>query len=288
MTINKTLNAAISVPNVAIGKNKIINGNFDFWQRTTSLTSTATVNEYSADRWRSEGYSTNTVVSRQAFTGGQTDVPNNPNYYCRVALTTTNSSGYWAFQQRIEAPQMMRAYGTYTLSFWVRATSGSVNAGTWNYGINGVTGTGPALTTAWQKITHTVTISSAASETAGYVTIYLIYLPTNTPAVSFDVAQVQLEVGSVASPFEVRPYGMELQFCQRYYQVMNAQIDTAQNGTSYSYASWFFKTTMRAVPTVTQTGTAVGGQNNITADAAQWYSTNAALRISTATAAAEL
>ena len=34
---------------------------------------------------------------------------------------------------------------------------------------------------------------------------------------TFDIAQVQLEEGSVATPFEVRPIGTELALCQRYY-----------------------------------------------------------------------
>jgi hypothetical protein len=35
----------------------------------------------------------------------------------------------------------------------------------------------------------------------------------------FDVTGVQLEKGTLATPFEVRPYAVELQLCQRYYQV---------------------------------------------------------------------
>lgn len=33
--------------------------------------------------------------------------------------------------------------------------------------------------------------------------------------------QVQLEEGSVATPFENRPYGLELSLCQRYYEVIS-------------------------------------------------------------------
>jgi len=48
---------------------------------------------------------------------------------------------------------------------------------------------------------------------------------TSTVAVSsatWQITGVQLEVGSVATPFERRPYGAELALCQRYYWRVNA------------------------------------------------------------------
>lgn len=250
-------------------KNRIINGDFNFWQRGTTFTVVNSVNTYSADRFRTEGYGANTTISQQSFAGGQTAVPDNPTYYCTVALNNTNTAGYWAFQQRIESPQMMRAYGTYTLSFWVRSTSGTVAAGGWYYGINGPVA-GPALTTTWQKVTQTVTLSSAASESAGYVTAYLIYLAQNTAALSIDVAHVQLEAGPIATPFEYRPYATELAMCKRYYwqMVSGTTIEVMINGTAYQTNQWetviTYPVEMRTVPTITFTAastwvTRIGG-----------------------------
>lgn len=216
-------------------KNRIINGNFDVWQRGTSLNSVNNVNEYSADRWRSEGYTANTTITRQSFTGGQTAVPDNPTYYATVALNNTNTGGYWGFMQRIESPQVMRAYGTYTLSFWVRATSGTVAAGGWAYGINSPI-SGPALTTTWQKVTHTVTLSNAGAETAGYVSVYLVYLSQNTTALSIDVAHVQVEAGLISTGFESRPYGMELALCEYYYKKL---IVLPGGGSGYGALSYY-------------------------------------------------
>jgi hypothetical protein len=39
---------------------------------------------------------------------------------------------------------------------------------------------------------------------------------------TFDITGVQLEVGSVATPFERRPYGIELDLCYRYYEKMQS------------------------------------------------------------------
>ena len=118
----------------------------------------------------------------------------------------------------------------------------------------------PALTTTWQKVTHTATLSSAAAEAAGYVSIYLVYLAQNSAAVSFDIAHVQLEQGSIATSFECRPYATEVLLCQRYY--VNLGYPTAgstigitcnvTSGANYHY-SFQFPTLMRAAPTLTWT-----------------------------------
>ena len=80
---------------------------------------------------------------------------------------------------------------------------------------------------------------------------------------TFDITGVQLEVGSVATPFEQRSYGEELDRCMRYYEV----IMPAASGNLYEFMGmWYsateFTSTMvwtvpkRAAPTlVHNTGT---------------------------------
>jgi hypothetical protein len=72
----------------------------------------------------------------------------------------------------------------------------------------------------------------------------------------FKLAMVQLELGSVATPFEFRPYGLELKLCKRYYQ--NALFDGEGYGWRYGAISQVqhaggasFETAMRAIPDAT-------------------------------------
>ena len=75
---------------------------------------------------------------------------------------------------------------------------------------------------------------------------------------------VQLEVGSVATPFEHRSFGDELARCQRYYHRITAggQYGRFANGqcTGSTESQYFvqFPVTMRAVPTFGYGGTIVG------------------------------
>lgn len=64
-----------------------------------------------------------------------------------------------------------------------------------------------------------------------------------------DIAQVQLEEGTFATPFEQRPIGLELSLCQRYYCVVRWDAQTPVAGSTV--ASIRYPVTMRAVPTDT-------------------------------------
>lgn len=215
--------------NLQMFRNKIINGNFDVWQRGTNITISNSTNMYTADRWRFAGDAFTGFINRQQFTPGQTDVPGEPNYFFRWAVNT-NPSGNMAFGQYIEDVRTL-AGKTATLSLYLYA-SATIPANTLQIRYRQVTGgTGGTIntvnigeiTTSWKKFTFQLNIPSLTGATLGasnasYLALEILSPSTHTSAFDMFIAQVQLEEGTVATPFEHRPIGMELSLCQRYYQ----------------------------------------------------------------------
>ena len=238
---NKKLSNLDIVPNSSfMFRNKIINGNFDIWQRGTSQT---TSDYGSVDRWRPTHVGSTKTASQQAFTLGQTEVPGNPKYYLRhVVSSVTGSGNLCLIIHKIEGVTTL-AGQTATLSFWAKADSNKNIAteflqyfgtgGSPSALVNTIGVTTHNLTTSWQKFTATVAVPSISGKTLGsdgndrlelnfwFETGSDFSSRTNSlgnQSGTFDIAQVQLEEGSSATPFEHRPIGTELALCQRYYQ----------------------------------------------------------------------
>jgi hypothetical protein len=76
------------------------------------------------------------------------------------------------------------------------------------------------------------------------------------------LSKPQLELGAVATSFDQRAYSQELAMCQRYYEVLINTTETAPFLSTYYRAavysaSWFFKQSKRATPTIALGATAV-------------------------------
>jgi hypothetical protein len=261
--------------------NLLINGDFDIWQRGTSQVN---VNGYgSDDRWLNAYVGPSTTCSQQSFTLGQTDVPNDPAYYSRTVVTLDAAADnfYVLKAQKIESVKTLSGK-TVTLSFWAKANA-SKNLATefvQNFGGGGspsssVTAIGVtthSLTTSWQKFTVTVDIPSISGKTLGtsnndYLQLaFWFFGGANYNSRSnsigyqggtFDIAQVKLEEGSVATPFIPRSIGEELALCQRYFQKQEL-ISASSNdywrcpfGNSLAFQKITFNNPMRANPTIT-------------------------------------
>ena len=74
----------------------------------------------------------------------------------------------------------------------------------------------------------------------------------------FFLTGVQMEVGEVATPFESRSFGEELALCQRYFAKEDGVKMRNFTGSSIAVSiPHFWKTTMRAAPTITGTNASV-------------------------------
>jgi hypothetical protein len=93
-----------------------------------------------------------------------------------------------------------------------------------------------------------------------------------TSGATFYITGVQLEVGEGASDFEHLPYDVQLQRCQRYFEIMGSSGSTNNayavcaviTSTNTQGVIWF-KTEKRATPTITATGTWYSLPQSITA-----------------------
>jgi hypothetical protein len=115
------------------------------------------------------------------------------------------------------------------------------------------------VTTSWATYTVSAPIDTASTNN---VIVFIWSDVTDTTAGDFlYLAGVQLEAGSVATPFERRPYGTELQLCQRYFQFIGGTAASFPLWQSYypsgEFAAWPmpFKSEMRSSPTSTIVGT---------------------------------
>lgn len=225
-------------------KNRFINGNFYIWQRGTTISNPASGGfTYTADRWGTfvNGAGSTASITQQAMPAGTiTSEPVEPAYFLRYAVTVAGSVTYRDFAQRIEDIMQM-AGKTVTLSFYARASSTISVTPYWynNFGTGGsadTNGNGTAFNigTSWQKYSVTLTVGSASGRTIGppntsWCAIGLT-LPNST--IQIDFALMQVELGSTATSFDYRPYGTELQLCQRYFEKSFEQGTAPANGAS--------------------------------------------------------
>ena len=245
----------VSRPN----KNYLINGQFDVWQRGTSFVyGSNTAHNYYMDRWRHEGAAWTGSVTQQTFTNGQTDVPGNPTYYARWIISAVDAGGVSTIQRLENYPLNRMSGKDITVSVWLKSVSGTIAAGDITiYGGGPLGEVGPT----WTKYTKTATL---ATQAAAYGPSYGIQVATTVLLTSgIDIANFQVEDGSVATDYEQKTFGQELEACQRYYQKSyNQSIAPGSNSSPgactsvaiYSSGSQGlgtrFSTTMRAAPTV--------------------------------------
>lgn len=219
--VTVTLN---QIPSYRSNRNYIINGGFDIWQRGTSISSAG----YIADRFFHDNA---TTVDRQ------TDVPANAGFKYSVRHVAS-SQVFPSIRQRVESLNATNLAGKYvTMSFW--AKSGTTTAGTGRMYVNF-----NYPNAADNYSTKTTIINNFDTDAWIPDAIWRFYSFTflapsqvvngleceivrhNSATTTF-VTGVQLEVGSVATPFEFEHYETTLRKCQRYYFIAYAGNSTS-------------------------------------------------------------
>lgn len=244
-------------------KNYIVNGDFSVWQRGTSQTSSG---YGSVDRWLWTGNNIATI-SRQDFTLGQTDVPNEPKHFLRLAVTS--NSQYHELEQKIEDVRTL-AGKTVTLSFYAKGTIGFGVRLIQNFGTGGspsniviAIASQQTISPIWKRYSITGTLPSIAGKTFGTNNnshLWVSFQITDTTTGTFDIAMVQLEEGAVATDFEVVDPALQLMRCQRYYT--EGCFSSIAFITMAVVINIHFPVEMRTNPTVTISNVR-GGANNL-------------------------
>lgn len=237
-------------------RNRIINGDMRIAQRGTSSTSTS-AGYHTVDRIRMTGSGAlfSAVAASMAQSTVAPSGFTNSFLYTATNGTTPTTNQTIAIQHRIEGNNVADLlWGSasaqpVTLSFWVRSSltgtfGGAVRnadasrnyvfsysiavANTWEYKTVTVSGdtSGTWLTDTGVGIDLLFSLGAGpdalrsagswSSSTAQGVTGQTNVVGTS--GATFYITGVQLEAGSVATPFERRPYGTELALCQRYYE----------------------------------------------------------------------
>jgi len=276
---------------IAGSRNRIINGDMRIDQRNAgaAVTINATNDIYTLDRFLAYGQASDGVYTVQQTSTSPTGFTNSLKVTVTTADSSVGAAQYYFLSQRIEGTNVADlAFGTasaksVTVSFWVRSSvtgtfSGAISNGSFNrsypfnYTISAAdtweqktvtipgdtTGTWVTTTARGMALSFDLGCGSNNVGTANAWAGSEFYGATgavkliSTLNATFYITGVQLEPGTIATPFERRSYGQELALCQRYFESQSARTFIPYvTGTidSLVYGSWAVE--KRASPNLT-------------------------------------
>jgi hypothetical protein len=275
---------------IAGSRNRIINGDMRIDQRNAgaSVTVNSSARTFGVDRFFGFGVSSAGVFTQQQSTDvpAGSGFTNSVKLTTTTSVTPGSSDTY-GFAQAIEGNNVAdlmfgsASAKTVTLSFWVKSSlTGTFTVVIGNYGGSrtypatfsisaantweqkAITIAGDTTGTWFDSTSEGITLlwmlgsGSTLNGTANTwaATKFGVSGQTNlisTNGATFYITGVQLETGTVATPFERRSYGQELALCQRYYQLGSACHINWSNGANPGlFTPISFLCEMRAVPTL--------------------------------------
>ena len=245
--------------------NRIINGAMAIDQRNAGASQTITAAAalaYTVDRWYA--YCTGANVTGQRITGSA----NNQYAYRFTGAASVTGIG---FGQRIEAANSFDLAGS-TVTLGVDLANSVLTSVTWTVYYANTSDTFGTLAspTRTQISTGTFTVNSTLSRystqifipSAATTGIEIVFSVGAQTSGTWTIDNVQLEAGPLATPFERRLVGSELNLCYRYFVNLNGGTNPYQQlgfGTFYSSTNGAYiinlPAQMRTLPVVSSTGT---------------------------------
>jgi len=269
-------------------RNKIINGDMRIDQRNAGASTTISAYGYGIDRWGYQCFGGG-AWSSQRTTVVPSGHGNSLGLIVTTADGSIGSTDVYQLFQKVEGFNAADlGFGTanaktITVSFWVRSSiTGTYSASFQNNGFNrGYVATFEVnAADTWEYKTLTVigdtsgtwTIDnsvglqlaidlgsgSGSNITAGsWQTVTTSSLRTSgsvdwvgTLNATFYITGVQLEEGTVATPFEHRPYGVELSLAQRYFQVIRSLGSAGARSSTDVEGNIQYLQQMRSTPSI--------------------------------------
>ena len=304
-------------------RNRIINGNMVVDQRNAGAAVTPTNTQYLVDRFSFYCSQPSKFTAQQ--NAGSVTLPAGFTKYQGLTVASAysvTSTDFFLLSQKVEGFNVADlAWGTasaatVTLSFRVYSSLTGTFGGAIRNGANNrfylfsytvsstntwtsisvtiagdTTGTWATDNTTGIEVLWGLGVGPTYSGTAGSWSGTVSLAPTGATSVvgtngaTFYITGVQLEKGSVATPFEFRQFGTELALCQRYYTKLSSNSSYTPFGTGHGVTSTSFRTMfnlpvpMRAAQTVSYGGTfiwAFGNSTTLNALAA-WGPTTASM-----------
>ena len=201
-----------------------MNGGFDVWQRGTTVTPASnTYQNFTADRW--------SAYFGGTYTQQQTTLPNGDyvNYF-RGVLGTTGGNRI-NINNFIENGNRLISGKEVTITFWLKTSVIDSQINVKLQTTNGSNFSSYILvanryiesSTSWKKYEITLRCNDDIANIGArpHVLFEIDGVDGSwANGTTFEIAQVQIELGKVATPFEYRSYGEELALCQRYFEVV--------------------------------------------------------------------
>jgi len=251
-------------------KNRIINGDFQVWQRGEDITISKQNGYIGVDRfitWQtgedSNGNTTGAVcdIENKKEYDGQDIVSS---YYISNTDTTVTNTKF-GVTQRVEPLNYWDLINKkITISFWIKTNKTNINLYTQHdYIDSNGNEIGESIysedisiqSDTWTKIERTITLSSANYTTIDdevSTELFAVSISNIADNDYIQLKQVQVEEGDIATEFEKIPYDLQLQRCMRYYEWFHIDYTSYDNANASNYTSTiFFKTQKRTLPSIT-------------------------------------